>query len=968
MATIVLGLVGSAAFGPVGGLIGSGIGAVVDNVIIGAIQRANAPTPQPPDILRHPGADEGIGAPWVQGPETRVQGQVIWMSSIRQIETPGEDKDKSDQIVIWEFFVDIAIAWCRTETDPTTPIKFIWASGERIFIGGGTTITISADLFTVQPITDEAVFDFAGADATTVLVPSKCSQAQINTGKRRRREKFNLFFSVPVGSQSEEDMIFLVAGKQITIFGLNVANNGTHFIEAIADLGDDTVDHSFVIRILICTYIYDDSVGGNSCVPTNDGTCNPAFAENGPLAFTFQQLIDENDSPYFDDIECFNGSSTQLPDSKIEEDKGIGNVPAFRGTTYCRITNFNITKWAGTIPQFEAHVNEAETRLLADAIENIGARAESLDPGVIDTQPVRDAGTELRGIFSVGPIAPSDLLSQLVELFSLEVQETFRFLGADQTPTSVLRFFPQADAEVISLVEVDTTARNFGEDGHKSMVITRTSRDDLPQELILDYINKGNELQPGTSSYYVTTAAIRNQLKLTVSVTFSADEADEISRVTLWKAIYQHDSMVLGLLPSRMAILPGDRVTISVFLGAVDIRGRVIKVDRGLNGLVEVECRIDSDLIYDQDPGGDTPPDRVSILDHPPAVSAEALDMAPLRSTPDAGTFGIYFGIRTGSNPNGIGSTKIFTTQDLLVFTERATFTQGVIAGSADTVLGDTDPHFFDIVNEVEIIMDDPAAVLSNLTQEQVYEGQNAAYLGGEIIGFTTAELLSTGFYKLSGLVRGRNDTFPQTSTHVRGETFVLLPPTGPGLGFVQLEPNIFKLNLTARAVPSTLSLDDPDVQEADTQIRPNAETLRPYRVHGIWATRRADTEDICVFCTGRTRIPFRLFSALPAPFIEQGDAEDYVADVFWLNTPTSYEFLRRLIGCRTLCKQISFHYKRACQIADLHDTGRITDGSFPFRFRFVIFRLSDSIGDGRTREFCADGYGLIITSDCSFT
>lgn len=61
------------------------------------------------------------------------------------------------------------------------------------------------------------------------------------------------------------------------------------------------------------------------------------------------------------------GSENQEPDATIESHKGVGNTPAYPGTVYMVVTNFEVTESGGAIPQYEFVV--ATTGNVSDVVE-----------------------------------------------------------------------------------------------------------------------------------------------------------------------------------------------------------------------------------------------------------------------------------------------------------------------------------------------------------------------------------------------------------------------------------------------------------------------------------------------------------------------------------------------------------------------------------------------------------------------
>jgi hypothetical protein len=59
---------------------------------------------------------------------------------------------------------------------------------------------------------------------------------------------------------------------------------------------------------------------------------------------------------YPDTIRAYLGDEDQLPDARIEADKGAGNVPAYRGLAYIVLDNFPLADFGNRIPNLTAEV------------------------------------------------------------------------------------------------------------------------------------------------------------------------------------------------------------------------------------------------------------------------------------------------------------------------------------------------------------------------------------------------------------------------------------------------------------------------------------------------------------------------------------------------------------------------------------------------------------------------------------
>jgi len=888
------------------------------------------------------------------------------MSDVFQTSEQDSSKGKGANHTAFEFKSDVAIGWCRNQT--FGEIKKIWASGELIFIGGDQLITGTGEC-NVEPITEWGIFDVEGESPPLCNTPDGLASERIVAERIIYR-----FFSSEVGATFVEQFSFLQSNQPVTISGPGLfANNaGTFELQGAGshESGGLTVYELIVIK---CTPQYDDIVGIDSsfCDPIAGTGCDPGTPQNN-IVVTFEQIIVDPFSPYFDEITCYDGNDLQQPDPLLESHVGSGQVPAFRGTTYCVLTQFNMTKWAGTLPAFEAWVEEVEgPKPIEDVMIALVARTEGFDLSWLDVSRLVSANIKTRGLFLIGPSAPSEMMDQLLLLYDLEMQEVSVIAPGGVTPQPSLQILPRVDTQTVTIPAKDLGASDFGQQGPLGAQITRATKEDLPQEIILDYIvGHGNDnldvFLPGTVSYSVVQSAVRNQQKLTVSVTMLQTEADARIRVILWALILRHDRIAFSLPPSYSNLIPGDRALVTLPNGSL-VQCRLVKVDRGSQGLMKVEAQLDDSSIYVQTGGSYTLPEAPLGLPFPPFMSPIVLDIPPLTSV-EAQTFGITVAVRTSQGAFGFPGGTLFSSNDQILWDLESSFSIPGVTGRVTTRLPPASPYFWDYTGTVDVVMDG-FGMLDNSNEEQVAGGTNWCLIGGEILGFQTATLIDSNSYTLSGLIRGRRNTevFSERQSPI-GASFVMLF-IAKGATFFDLEPSAFNNQRTVRAVPSGRSVEDQGIG-SDAQLKPIAQSLKPFSVHGVWAIRK-NSSDVCLWCTSRTRVPFRIFSGVfPVPTVEppiETDALSFKCIIFRPNiAQDEWVEVRTVAGCFAANSQIVFSYTRAEQITDAEQNG--FDPNVPSEWlKFDIRRDSTSIGTGRLRTFCIQGNGVRFASaDCS--
>ena len=990
MATLVLGVVGNLIVPGIGGVIGAGVGGIIDAVVGGAISRRllqqDAP---PPDLRSQPGVDAGTPAPWVHGSAVRVQGTVIYMSEVRTRRIPGEEKGKDDGTTAgYRYSVDVAIAWCRNFC-AIDPVRKIWASGELIYVIN-SQFQFEVEVYSIEPdVQNEQVSGITTTDGKPF-----CNRNRKPSRRNSYRVQWMAWMAIP-GSPLDNLLQSIKPGilfNNITVSGaINSDNNGTFFLyymrtqPTLYPVEPGGVLHRvYILKANRCRIEYNNPA--LPCEP-DPPACDPAVDEFvGQVLFNTITITVQipNFSRYFTKIRNRTGdpnspvSSHSLPNDvadvtlRLDPDIDELTVPAYRGTCYTVIENLDITKWAGTLPQFEALIRERTTATPQTAVDALLARSEAETQIDIDTEPLFDGTTIILGFTESGPAAPAKRIRELTNLYDFEVQEKQILNAGAPLPVPLLQFNYETDLPEVVIPYENTSAREEGSPGRVHALYKRSSKDRLPQEMSFSYSDPGRDFQVNTTSYSVSTAPVQNRQLLSTGIALSAAQADLIARKLMWKVINFADQVEFEAPPEQLELIEGDRFRFEFLEDGSTVRGRVGTKTLGENGLIEIKGDIDDQLAYDQNEGGGYAPDEENVIDFAAPGTALVMDIPPLNAV-DASRFGVYIALSAARTDITVNYT-VFASFDQTNWLQVAQFSNPAVTGSAQSILlPPTDDSNWDEVNTVTVRIDGDA-VLESLTREEVAAGQNWAVIGNEIIGFTTATLAPLDpveyiqDFILSGLLRGRNDTADQMQDHTTGTTFVLLPPSGSGTGFIELEPARFKQPVFLRVAPEGVSVLDVGVAETEQAFTPTGETLRPFSVHAVWAIRRPDFST-CVFATPRTRVPFRLWSGLIPPQLETGPATDFKANVYTLNAAMDTFVLRRQVeGCfvETRSNQVSFAYTREQVVIDLVDTGIIAGPELVGETLFEIFRESDTIGEGRIVEFCVTNVGTEFNGICT--
>lgn len=599
MATIVLGTLGSMIGGPVGGLLGSTLGGYIDRWAFGSL----TPPIKGPRLseIRLPSFDEGAPAPWLQGPQSRVACQVIWMGSKTGPERVEERKNTSGggkgggkpKTVTYDYYVSLAIAVARQSLTPTAdadgkfrPVRKLWANGTLIYDADKAASVTSSNVKVIK-------------NTKNKTFSSSCSNKAYQEEIVYEHQSSATFF---------QDAGFQANAVKVVVTGFaNAANNGTYTITKI-----ETVSSKSRLTVLRCEHDY--KAGGTFWAPTctDTSTCTAAVNENAGASVSFVQQMDKHDKALIEDVRQYcggkdqDGTSPQTADSTLTAVEGTGNVPAFRNTAYVVLKNLKITNWGGSVPSFEALVQENGTRTVADAIVNLATRNGSLTSDDIDVTAV--TGNVL-GLVVMGMKDPKTILQMLLSVYDLEVQEYPVVEGG--VFKVKLRFFPKASADLVSIADGDRGARTVdsgSEDGMDLIGVEQTDPDLLPGSVVVQYADPDEDYQPGSVTFRRVGAQTETQTQVSLPMTLSSSNALALAKKLMWQWMTNGRLKVkFTLPPTYLHVIEADRITVSDVDGLAT-RARVSKADRGANGLISIEALQEVESVYSEPATGESRP------------------------------------------------------------------------------------------------------------------------------------------------------------------------------------------------------------------------------------------------------------------------------------------------------------------------------------------------------------------------
>jgi hypothetical protein len=262
----------------------------------------------------------------------------------------------------------------------------------------------------------------------------------------------------------------------------------------------------------------------------------------------------------------------------------------------------------------------------------------------------------------------------------------------------------------------------------------------------------------------------------------------------------------------------------------------------------------------------------------------------------------------------------VYRSTDASKWTQMTTVAEGAINGVAKTALTAplNSPWVWDEVNTVRVVMSQGTP--SSADELDVLNGDNVALLGGEIMQWRDATLVSARVYDLSGLLRGRRGTEDQVGTHKVGELFVVLDPyalSSVGMLSTMLGNTVFFKGPTIGG-----SFDAGD----SASLKFTCRCLRCFAPVGI-SGARAESGDLIITWIRRTRWYGEWLDQVDVPLFEV--AEAYSIDILSGSTVK-----------RTLtASSPSVLYSAATQVADF--------GSAQGAVSVAVYQINAVVGRG---------------------
>ena len=547
---------------------------------------------------------------------------------------------------------------------------------------------------------------------------------------------------------------------------------------------------------------------------------------------------------------------------------------------------------------------QADDEALTDVVQ-AACESAGIDPSDIDTSDL--AGLNVRA-FAVTPSSARQALEVLGAAYLFEAN-----------CSDILRFVRRGGAVAATIPWEDLGAVEAGEDADTGLPITVRNDVEMPAFVVVRYINVLDDYQDGseTSDRLVTQSNAERTVQLALGMT--PQEAKRLADALAMDIQASINSVgPIKLQQKWSALEPCDPVIITGEDGST-YRVRFQKRDDS-GGVISLEGVFDDATVINSTALTSNDYTSSSTISRPGSSVIELIDGPILRDADDESGFYVAMTGDTAGWPGG----SVQKSADNVSFAEVARVTERAVIGVATTALGDwAGPNFVDEINAVTV--DVAGSALSSCTHEELLSGAGPVLIiGDEVVPYKTATLVSSGVYRITGMLRGRRGTEWAMSSHAVGDRVVLL--RAAGMRRVLMDAGELNLLRYYKGVTFGRTVNSAD----SVEFTNTGAGKKPFAVKNVRGNR--DASDLVISWDRRTRLSENwLAGTLPLGEV----SESYEIDIRNAgNTAT----LRTLTSTTA-----SVTYTAAQQTTDF--------GSPPASVRVRVYQMSDTVGRGYVTE-----------------
>ncbi len=397
----------------------------------------------------------------------------------------------------------------------------------------------------------------------------------------------------------------------------------------------------------------------------------------------------------------------------------------------------------------------------------------------------------------------------------------------------VIRFIPRGAAPVATLNEADLV------EADDPFTLTRAQETDLPRAVRLGYIRADAEYRRGTAEATLEPTASNRIDASDHAIALPGGKAQAAANRWLSEAHVAKDSAAFALPPSRLALEPGD--TITLVNDGNSYPHRLAAISEADSRQIDA-IRVAPDLYIPSDAPESLPEPSALPLQTP--VIVEFLDLPLLKGTESPAPH-----IAAFASP-WPGAVALYSASSEADFALTLTVERPATLGRTLTPLTSSAPSRW---SQTSVDIKLSSGSLRSRDRLSTLAGANAAALrtpsgAWEVIQFREASLTAPQTYRLTGLLRGQAGTEPLITDLPAGTRFVLITDA---LKQLPLTAEDIDREAHYRYGPANLPFDAEPFRA--TTHTPSGAALRPYAPAHLRTTTAANG-DLSITWTRRSR------------------------------------------------------------------------------------------------------------------
>lgn len=409
----------------------------------------------------------------------------------------------------------------------------------------------------------------------------------------------------------------------------------------------------------------------------------------------------------------------------------------------------------GTLSNVTHIIAEEANTTLDVIVADVCARA-GMPAGTVNVEALEDI--EVQGYSIARQMPARQAILPLQQAFWWDFVESGREIKA------VLR-----GAEPVDTIDVDDLGATEGSESLVAVVPNRGQEAELPATVNIAYPVREKGYEAGAQRARRVTTGSNQVMSLELAIVMPDQKASDIADVQMYTQWTNRTQRSWSTTRKWAHYEPTDRVRLDDGEFVVDVRVTEKSEEGGVVNWKGV----------DESPAGYSPittpgfasGNAIGSIRYDGPMKLELMDIPIVMDTDDDPGF---YAAAAGYRESYPGGTAYKSIDDGASYTKAKTMNAKATLGYATTVLGDwAGGNMVDEANSVTVRMHN--GTLSSITQAQLLSAGNAALLGDELIQFKRAELLVDGYYKLTGLLRGRRGTEQHMGTHAVDDRFVLM-------------------------------------------------------------------------------------------------------------------------------------------------------------------------------------------------